>query len=86
MADVPHAGPTCPLSDEEISRAFWETNKGPDWDTNSRRAVALAVVAAERARLREVYRGGHGDHAAAQFDLACAIVDGTARDATTRRA
>jgi len=78
---VPQDGPTCPLSVVQMIDAI---QANPHLSHGE--AVAIAAVAAERARLREVYRAGHGDHAAAQFDLACAIVDGTARDATTRRA
>lgn len=74
---VPQAGPTCPLSDEEIQQTYWEERRGPDWDRNSRRAIALAVVAAERARLREWFRRVLGD--SSHFDIACREVDATTR-------
>lgn len=87
MTDVPQAGPTCPLSDEEIQQTYWEERRGPDWDRNSRRAIALAVVAADRARLRAYFveqsqrDDEYNGDALACFDSACVVID-----ATTRRA
>ena len=76
MADdaVTHNGPTCPLDPLDVEDIYLGRSDGGE----GLLVVALAVVAAERARLREAIK----DFAAeCEFDNACAQVD-----ATTRRA
>lgn len=81
MADdaVTQAGPTCPLSDDGLFDAITESGMFPSHRRREQgKALALAVVAAERARLREVFVriGSEGD-----FDEACQTVDANQRRA-----
>jgi len=92
MTDVPQDGPTCPLTDRElraviaahVSRVTRHVANG----NTTAQEVGIAVVAAERARLRgaleQVTQGSDAAwarHAVRSFDEACEYVD-----ATTRRA
>lgn len=77
---VPQAGPTCPLSPEALraENESWFRNESTNSESPRLVAVALLVVAAERARLREAIK----DFAAeCEFDNACAQVDDTTRRA-----
>jgi len=87
---VPQAGPTCPLSPEALraENESWFRNESTNSESPRLVAVALLVVAAERARLRgaleQVTQGSDAAwarHAVRSFDEACEYVD-----ATTRRA
>ncbi len=75
---VTHNGPTCPLDPLDVEDIYLGRSDGGE----GLLVVALAVVAAERARLREAFRALYGEFGPlGLLDAACERVDAAARRA-----
>lgn len=82
-------GPTCPLSDRElravIAKHVSRVSRRVANGNTTAQEVALAAIAADRARISEAMlveyqRGGEMPNALAIFDRACRAVDERTRE------